>query len=365
MIRSALKLAISSLVVALAVPLAHAAGTTKSPAKKTAQKKIVKKAVQKRAAARKAASRKTHAKSAARKSRSSAQQAHRKTSYRQASFTPAAPALPPASSAGDADALTHDALSLRSNAAVVVDQVTSKVLFEKNSSVPLPIASLTKLMTAMVVLDAQQDLEEILEVTADDVDHIKNTGSRLRIGSRLSRADMLHIALMSSENRAASTLGRNYPGGLPAFVAAMNTKAKTLGMFDTRYVEPTGLSSQNMASARDLAKLVAAASEYPLIRKYSTDEKYAVHPRGHALQYISSNRLVLNSDWEIGLQKTGYINEAGHCLVMQASISGRPVVMVLLDSKGKYSRFADADRVRKWVQVSKPQLLTQAALPQS
>jgi D-alanyl-D-alanine endopeptidase (penicillin-binding protein 7) len=168
---------------------------------------------------------------------------------------------------------------------------------------------------------------------------------------------MLHIALMSSENRAASALGRNYPGGLPAFVAAMNAKAKALGMSDAHYVEPTGLSSHNVASARDLAKLVMAAHEHPLLRQYSTDPKYAVDAGGHVLQYANSNHLVANPNWEIGLQKTGYITEAGRCLVMQAKIEGRSVVMVFLDSKGKESRLGDAGRIRKWLEAIKPQKL--------
>lgn len=181
----------------------------------------------------------------------------------------------------------------------------------------------------------------------------------------MSRANMLHIALMSSENRAASALGRNYPGGLPAFVAAMNAKAKALGMNDTRYVDSTGLSSHNVASARDLAKLVVAAYQYPVIRDYSTNERYAVDTgTGHQLQYMNSNRLVMNPSWEIGLQKTGYISEAGRCLLMQTRVDGRPVVMVFLDSKGKDSRLADAGRVRKWLETSKPQNLVQAAARQ-
>jgi D-alanyl-D-alanine endopeptidase (penicillin-binding protein 7) len=216
-------------------------------------------------------------------------------------------------------------------------------------------------MMSVVVLEAGQNMDEILEVTADDVDREKNSGSRLRVGVRMSRLDMLHIALMSSENRAASALGRNYPGGLPAFVAAMNAKAKALGMNDAHYVDSTGLSSHNVASARDLAKLVVAAYQHPLIREFSTDQKYAVSTGGHMLQYINSNRLVANSDWEIGLQKTGYISEAGRCLVMQAKIEGRPVVMVFLDSKGKYSRLGDAGRIRKWLEERKPQTLTQQA----
>ena len=259
---------------------------------------------------------------------------------------------PEKSSFGDLEGLqkTQDPLDLKSNVALVIDQESSQVLFEKNANVSLPIASITKLMTSLVVLEAAQDMDEILEVTNDDVDYEKNSGSRLKVGSRLSRSDMLHIALMSSENRAASSLGRHYPGGLPAFVAAMNTKAKSLSMLDTRYVDSTGLSSGNVASAQDLAKLVRAAYAQPLIRKYSTDTNYAVAPGGRTLEYKSSNKLTSNSDWEIGLQKTGYISEAGRCLVMQAMIKGRAVVMVFLDSKGKYSRFADAGRIRNWLE---------------
>ena len=275
-------------------------------------------------------------------------------------------AKPEPESAGELVGLqyTRDPLELSSNVALVVDQSSSAVLFEKNSAVSLPIASITKLMTSLVVLEAQQDMDEIIEVTNDDIDKEKGSSSRLHVGARLPRSDMLHIALMSSENRAASSLGRTYPGGLPAFVAAMNRKAKSLGMTETHYVDSTGLSSHNVASARDLAKLVNAAYEQPLIRQYSTDTKYAVSPGGPTLQYGSSNRLTSSSDWEIGLQKTGYITEAGRCLVMQAMIEGRAVVMVFLDSKGKYSRFADAGRIRKWLATMKPQVpFTSAQLP--
>jgi len=265
---------------------------------------------------------------------------------------------PDSPSLGDKQGLqfTQDPLELKSNAALVIDQENSQVLFEKNAGVSLPIASITKLMTSLVVLEANQDMDEVLEVTTADIDTEKGTGSRLRIGAKLKRSDMLHIALMSSENRAASTLGRNYPGGLQACVAAMNAKAMSLGMMDTHYVDSTGLSSQNVASAQDLAKLVRAAYSQTLIRQYSTDTKYAVHPGGRVLEYFSSNRLTSNSDWEIGLQKTGYISEAGRCLVMQAMIEGRAVVMVFLDSKGKYTRFADAGRIRKWLETFKPQM---------
>jgi D-alanyl-D-alanine endopeptidase (penicillin-binding protein 7) len=288
----------------------------------------------------------------------------RKAVYERASYAPSIPVVPPVMTAGDLAGLnaTRDPLALQSNVALVMDQATSRILFEKNSNVPLPIASLTKLMTALIIIEARQNMDEVLEVTDDDVDRERHSSSRLRVGSQMTRANMLHIALMSSENRAASALGRNYPGGLPAFVAAMNAKAKALGMTDTHYVDPTGLSSRNVASARDLAKVAVAAYQHPIIREYSTDPKYLVETGvgGHSLQYINSNRLVANSDWEIGLQKTGYITEAGRCLVMQAKIEGRPVVMVFLDSKGKDSRLGDAGRIRKWLEAAKPQPVTPA-----
>lgn len=267
------------------------------------------------------------------------------------------PIVPPILTAGDIAGLnmTRDNLALASNVAMVLDQSTSDVLFEKNSNVTLPIASITKLMTGLVVVEAQQDMNEILEVTEEDIDREKNSTSRLRVGSQLSRANMLHIALMSSENRAASALGRHYPGGIRAFVAAMNAKAKSLGMSGTRYVDSTGLSSNNVASARDLAKLVTAAHRHPILRQYSTDAKYVVEPGGRSLQYANSNRLVANPDWEIGIQKTGYISEAGRCLVMQTNINGRPIVMIFLDSKGKFSHLADASRIRKWLETMQSQ----------
>jgi len=265
---------------------------------------------------------------------------------------PVVPIVPPVMTAGDLAGLnmTRDPLALASNVALVMDQSSSDVLFEKNANVTLPIASITKLMTALVVVESRQDMQEMLEITSEDIDREKNSSSRLRVGSRLSRANMLHIALMSSENRAASALGRHYPGGIRAFVVAMNAKAKELGMSGTHYVDSTGLSSANVATARDLAKLVSAASHHPVLCQYSTDTKYVVEPGGHSLQYANSNRLVNNPDWEIGLQKTGYISEAGRCLVMQANINGRQIVMIFLDSKGKYSRLGDAQRIRKWLE---------------
>jgi len=242
-----------------------------------------------------------------------------------------------------------DSLELKSGVALVLDQDTNEVLFSKNSEAVLPIASLTKLMTAVVVTEAQQPLDEIVTITDEDIDTEKGSRSRLRVGTQLRREDMLHLALMSSENRAANALGRNYPGGLAAFVAAMNHKARALGMNDTHYVEPTGLSSRNQSSARDLATLVRAAHEVPLIRELSTSPEAMVEVGNRSVQFRNTNGLVKSPEWEIGLQKTGYISEAGRCLVMQAKLAGRHLIMVFLDSAGKYSRIGDAERVRRWI----------------
>jgi D-alanyl-D-alanine endopeptidase (penicillin-binding protein 7) len=244
---------------------------------------------------------------------------------------------------------TEDPLFLRSGAALVLDQDTHEVLYSKNSQAVLPIASLTKLMTAMVISEAHQPLDEKLAITTDDIDTEKNTHSRLVPGTELSRGVMLHLALMSSENRAANALGRNYPGGLAAFVPAMNAKARELGMTDTHYVEPTGLSSHNESSAHDLAVLVNAAHQVPLLREYSTTPSLDVALGSRQVQFHTTDRLVASPAWDIGLQTTGFINEAGQCLVMQVQMAGRKLIMVLLDSAGKYSRIADAERIRKWV----------------
>jgi len=249
---------------------------------------------------------------------------------------------------------TLDPLALKSSVALVMDQETQEVLLDKNSQAVLPIASLTKLMTSLVVVEANQPLDEVLTISEDDVDTEKNSGSRLRVGTQLTRGEMLHLALMSSENRAAHALGRHYPGGLPAFVTAMNAKANGLGMGATRYVEPTGLSSQNQSSAADLARLVNAAYQFPLIRELSISPEHAVAVGHRTLQYRNTNGLVRNPSWDIGLQKTGYITEAGRCLVMQAQLAGRKLIMVFLDSTGKYSRQGDAERVRKWVETLHP-----------
>ncbi|TFW30484.1 D-alanyl-D-alanine endopeptidase [Massilia horti] len=266
-------------------------------------------------------------------------------------------------SAGDLAGLglTQDPLALKSNVAFVLDQGSSEVLFEKNANVALPIASITKLMTGLVVVQANQDMDEVLTITDADVDRLKFTGSRLRVGARMTRRDLLHIALMSSENRAAAALGRNYPGGITAFVQAMNDKARELGMDDTRYVDSSGLSSENVSSARDLAKLVAVAHQEALLREFTTDPNSVVAASGKPMRFNNTNYLVAQPDWNIGLQKTGFINEAGRCLVMQAMIHGRNVIMVFLDSKGKMSRTADAGRMRRWLEALNPANLVEPA----
>ena len=247
-----------------------------------------------------------------------------------------------------------DALALKSSVALVIDQDTNEVLFSKNPGAVLPIASITKLMTGLVVSDAHQPLDEMLTVSQDDIDTEKGSRSRLSVGTQLTRGEMMHLALMSSENRAANALGRHYPGGLQAFVAAMNSKAGALGMRDTHYVEPTGLSSHNQSSAQDLAVLVRAAYGVPLLRELSTSHETQVAVGHRMMQFHTTNRLVLNPQWEIGLQKTGYISEAGRCLVMQAQMAGRKLIMVLLDSTGKYSRIGDAERIRRWLGEAVP-----------
>lgn len=245
-----------------------------------------------------------------------------------------------------------DALDLRSSVALVMDQDTREVLFSKNEKAVLPIASLTKLMTGMIISEAHLPMDEMITITDDDIDTEKGSRSRLSVGATLSRGELLHLALMSSENRAAHALGRTYPGGLQVFASLMNAKAMMLGMRDTRYVEPTGLSSRNQSSAQDLATLVNVAHRDPVLRELSTSPGYQVAVGSRTLQYNNTNRLVKNPAWDIGLQKTGYISEAGQCLVMQARVAGRKLIMVFLDSAGKLSRIADAERVRRWVESS-------------
>lgn len=239
---------------------------------------------------------------------------------------------------------------LRSASALVYDQRSGEVLFEKNASNVVPIASITKLMTAMVALDAAPDLREVLTITDEDVDTLKGSHSRLRVGTTLTREDALLLALMSSENRAAHALSRHYPGGKAAFVAAMNRKVAELGMGNSRFVDPTGLSSDNVSTAHDLAKMVAAAHNYPLIREFSTTNRAVLEIGKRQLGFHNTNALVASPGWEIGLSKTGFIQEAGKCLVMQAWVTGRPVVMVLLDSSGRMTRVGDANRLKQWME---------------
>jgi serine-type D-Ala-D-Ala endopeptidase (penicillin-binding protein 7) len=244
---------------------------------------------------------------------------------------------------------TPDPLALRSSVAFVVDQDTGEVLFSKNETAVLPIASITKLMTALIVTEAGQPLDQLLTITQADVDTLKGTSSRLRLGTRLSRGELLHLALMSSENRAAHALGRSFAGGVPAFVAAMNRKASELGMTETRFADPTGLSSANQSSARDLAVLVKTSSANDLIRSLSTSPAHHVAVGARELYYRNSNRLVFSPQWSIGLQKTGFIREAGRCVVMQAQLADRHLILVLLDATGPETRIADAERLRRWI----------------
>lgn len=246
----------------------------------------------------------------------------------------------------------RDVPNLSSAAFVVANHRTGEVISERNGNRVMPIASLTKLMTALVVLDANLRLNEMLTVTNADIDRIKGTGSRLAIGSKLSRAEMLHIALMSSENRAASALARHYPGGQRAFVEAMNAKARMLGMWNTRYADSTGLNPRNVSTAQDLAKLAAAAASYPLIRQYSTDQQSYVRTNKRQLHYLNSNRLIREGQWEFTLSKTGYIREAGRCLVLDTKVNHEPVIMVLLNAETTNDRVADAKRIKTWLESS-------------
>ncbi len=243
-------------------------------------------------------------------------------------------------------------LRLASSKALVINQLTGETLFAKNTGQATPIASVTKLMTAMVMLDAHLPMDDILYIDDQDVDYLKNTHSRLAVGTSLTRGELLQLALMASENRAAAALGRNYPGGISAFVSAMNYKAQALGMMSTHFVDSTGLDSNNMSTAEDLAKMVNAAYRYAEIRQVTTtaSQDITFFGRSRPVSFVNTNSLVRGSDWVIGLSKTGFINEAGRCLVMQAEISGQPMIIVLLDSVGKQTRIGDANRIRKWIE---------------
>ena len=241
-------------------------------------------------------------------------------------------------------------LVLRSASVLVKDQKTGELLFQKQTGAVLPIASITKLMTAMVVLDARIDLEESITIESTDVDTLCYSPSRLPVGTNLTREDALLLALMASENRAAHALGRTYPGGLEAFVIAMNAKARSLGLSMTRFKDTSGLSSGNTSSAQDLAMMVDAAYQYNLVREFTTREEATIQSGRRTIEFHNTNRLIQNPRWQIGLSKTGFTNEAGRCLVMQASVAHRPLLIVLLDAQGKQTRFADANRIRQWME---------------
>jgi len=243
-------------------------------------------------------------------------------------------------------------LKLASAKALVINQLTGEIVYAKNTDLPTPIASVTKLMTAMVMLDARLPMDDLLYIANEDVDYLKGTSSRLGVGTTLTRGELLQLALMASENRAASALGRNYPGGITAFITAMNNKAQLLGMKSTHFVDSSGLNSNNVSTAEDLAKMVNAAYNYPEIRQVSTtaSQEVTLYGRQNSINFVNTNALVRGGDWILGLSKTGFINEAGRCLVMQAEISGQPMIIVLLDSAGKMTRIGDANRIRRWVE---------------
>lgn len=245
------------------------------------------------------------------------------------------------------DNKNYQALTLYSNQAIVVDQANGRVLYSKNPDIQKPIASITKLMTAIVALDAKLPLDEKIQITTDDIDTLRNSRSRLKVGPLHTRRELLHLALMSSENRAASALARNYPGGKRAFIAAMNKKAKAIGMINTRFKDSTGLDSGNVSTARDLVKLVQASFKYSLIRQLSTSSSYDLKQKT-VLKYRNSNPLFRDKNWQIGLSKTGYIKPSGHCLVMQTQVQQKPIIIVLLDAAQRSTVSADSNRIKKW-----------------
>lgn len=349
---------------ALLAPSAYAAKTkTAASAAVAAKKASAKKASGKKVATQRATAKKAAAKTPARRKAAVAKAAVAKAAKRPtgrraavakaaaAGVAVAAVARPSFAQLAGLDKVS-DPLALESSVALVMDQDTKEVLLSKNEQAVLPIASISKLMTGLVVANAQLPLDEVITITQADVDTVKGSRSRLAVGTQLTRGELLHLALMSSENRAAHALGRTYPGGMDEFVKQMNVKAKLLGMTATRFVEPTGLSSGNQSSARDLAALVNVAHAEPLLRSFSTSPGAEVEVGKRTLQFNNTNRLVKNENWAIGLQKTGYISEAGRCLVMQTEVAGRKLIMVFLDSVGKYSRLGDAQRVREWVESS-------------
>lgn len=353
--RSWFRIAVLAMVVGLVtlvsgqLSLAYAQNSQQTPAKAQKNKKSAEKSVGPRKAQSgqtAAARKKTAAQSSGQKRQTS------KATLKAKNLKASQNARPIRASFGQIAGLhaTSDALGLHSSVALVVDQETQEVLYSKNDHVVLPIASLTKLMTGLVIAEANLPMDERIRITQADVDTEKGSSSRLAVGTVLSRGDLMHLSLMSSENRAAHALGRTFPGGMDLFISRMNQRARSLGMTDTRYVEPTGLSSQNQSSASDLAVLAAKAYNEPMLRELSTSQGREVAVGSRTLQYNNTNGLIKNPQWDIGLQKTGYISEAGRCLVMQAQVAGRKLIMVFLDSTGKFSRMGDAERVRKWLE---------------
>ncbi|CRM67283.1 D-alanyl-D-alanine endopeptidase [Pseudomonas sp. FH4] len=255
-------------------------------------------------------------------------------------------------------------LHIASGSAMLVDLQTNKVIYSSNPDVVVPIASVTKLMTGMVVLDAKQNMDEYISINISDTPEMKGVFSRVKLNSEMPRKEMLLITLMSSENRAAASLAHHYPGGYAAFIAAMNAKAKALGMTSTRYVEPTGLSIHNVSTARDLSKLVQAAHKYPLLTQLSTTKEKTVSFRkpSYTLGFSNTDHLVNRANWDIKLTKTGFTNQAGHCLVLVTSMGNRPVSLVILDAFGKFTHFADASRIRKWIETGKSGSVPDVAL---
>ena len=254
-------------------------------------------------------------------------------------------------SADVAAAAKARALNLKSSSVIVLDQAGLRVLYAKNVERVMPIASITKLMTALIVLEEKLPLDERIVIAKEDVDRLKRTPSRLRVGATLTRGDLLKLALMASENRAAAALARAYPGGTQAFVAAMNQKSLELGMVGTLFVDGTGLSRGNLSTAQDLVWLVEATYRHPLIREYTTTSSHSVElDNGRRMGFRNSNRLVMSRQWEVGLSKTGYLDAAGRCLVMQARIGATPVIIVMLHSWGHLTRIGDANRIKKWIE---------------
>lgn len=328
-----------------------AAKTSRVKKKTSTVKYTAKKAVASKYHAKKSASVKEYSKTAQVRRNGNIKTAKSSSRYSKHQFTNSQAEYKPRHSAPAGFAYNRDGrINLHSAFALVQDQATGKVLYEKRASEAAPIASITKLMTAMVALDAAPDLNETMTIAQEDVDTLRHSRSRLPVGTRLSREEMFRLALMSSENRAASALGRYYPGGKKAFVKAMNDKALSLGMFDTYFYDSTGLNAGNVSSARDLARMVAAAGEYPLIRQITSTATHDVYVGRRLQRFNNTNALVRNPDWNIEVSKTGFINEAGKCLVMKTWINAKPTIIVLLDSAGSSTRIADSMHIKSWLE---------------